>query len=184
MRRPFNESSREDDDRHVTLLMQGREDQTIGGTMKKLGLSAMLAAVLGVAAFSLADAQGERRGPGFGPGGPGSGRGFGMLRGVELTDAQRDQVRTIMQEWRDDASATHNLQRQLRTELLADTPDEAKIASLREQIVGAHNEMLTRHIDTQRKIAQVLTPEQRAKAREALSDDSGARRGRGRRGVR
>jgi Spy/CpxP family protein refolding chaperone len=151
--------------------------------MKKLGLTVLLTGALAVAAFSMADAQGQRRGPGgFGPG---MGRGFIALQNLDLTDAQRDQVRAILQEERSgEAPAHRKLHQQLRAELLADTPDDQKIALLRDQITRAQGEALTHQIDVQRKIAQVLTAEQRAKAREALAKARDNRDGRGRRGLR
>jgi Spy/CpxP family protein refolding chaperone len=60
------------------------------------------------------------------------------------------------------------LRRQLDAEILADSPDEQKIDSLREQLIQANGEELSHHIALQRKIAEVLTPEQRATARERL----------------
>jgi protein CpxP len=153
--------------------------------MKKLAFSTVVAAIVGVAAFSLADAQDQRSGR---PGGPGFGPGFGgrgpmsIARLVDLTDAQRAQIRTILQqsrEAREGAPAGVALHRQLEAELLADAPDDQKIDSLRQQLVQAHAEGLSRQIELQKQIAQVLTPEQRAKAREELAK---APEGRGRRG--
>jgi Spy/CpxP family protein refolding chaperone len=40
---------------------------------------------------------------------------------------------------------------------------------LRQQIVERQTAALAREIDVQRKVSQILTPEQRAKAREALN---------------
>jgi Spy/CpxP family protein refolding chaperone len=153
--------------------------------MKKLAFSTVLAALLGVAAFSLAGAQGQearpgRRGPGFGPG---FGRGPMMIsRVVDLTDAQRAQIREIMESAREDRqgpAAGMALHRQLETELLADVPDDQKIETLRQQIAEANAAQLARRIDLQKQIAAVLTPEQRAKAREALAKAPEGRRGRG-----
>lgn len=148
--------------------------------MKKTLLTAALAAVIGVSAYGLADAQQGRRGPG-GPGGPGFGPGHGRgMMGVhmqDLTDQQRQQIRSIMQERRDDRQGQQpgELHRQLRAELLADSPDEAKIQALRQQMLEHHGAMLSQDIEVQKKVAQILTPEQRAKAREALSNARGPR---------
>lgn len=139
--------------------------------MTRLAYSAAVAAMIGLGAFTLADAQGPGRrgfgGPGFG------GRGLmPFARMADLTDAQREQIRAILEEGREERQgppAHAGLHRQLQTELLADAPDEQKIETLRQQIAQASAEALTREIAVQRKIAQVLTPEQRAKAREHLA---------------
>ena len=106
--------------------------------------------------------------PGFGGGGP-----FPILRGLELSDAQREQIRSITQERRTAANAPHRqvgeLHKQLHLALLADTPDGQKIEELKTGIASATAEELTARIDMQTRIGQVLTPEQRVKAREALA---------------
>jgi Spy/CpxP family protein refolding chaperone len=105
------------------------------------------------------------------------------LPGLELTDTQRDQVRAIVQQERPANAGEHQkLHRQLRAELLADSPDEQKIDTLRQQLAQARADALSHEISVQRKIAQVLTPEQRAKAREALAAEPDGRRGRRGRG--
>jgi Spy/CpxP family protein refolding chaperone len=149
--------------------------------MKRMLWSVIAAVVLAVAAFSFADAQGraQRSGrpdfaPGFGRGGPG-----GFARFADLTDDQKKQVQAILEEdraSRQGPPASMNIRRELETEILADSPDEQKIDTLRQQLVQAHGEELTRQIALQRKIAQVLTPEQRATARERLQQPR-ARRG-------
>ena len=56
-----------------------------------------LIALLFAGGLAFAQAQGQRRGPGRGPG---IGGPAGMdLRGVELTDVQRDQIREIVQRY-------------------------------------------------------------------------------------
>jgi Spy/CpxP family protein refolding chaperone len=67
------------------------------------------------------------------------------------------------------------LRRQLDAEILSDSPDEQQIDTLRQQLVQAHGEELSRQIALQRKIAQVLTPEQRATARERIEQPRGRR---------
>jgi Spy/CpxP family protein refolding chaperone len=130
-------------------------------------------------------AQGQRRGPGFGgPGGPG---GRGLMPGImqQLTEEQRGQVRAILQEQRGERQgppADAKLRHELQAELLADVPNDQKIDELKQQILAAQAEGLDQHIAVQKRIAQVLTPEQRAKARERLAD--GPRQGRGGRGAR
>jgi Spy/CpxP family protein refolding chaperone len=127
-------------------------------------------------------AVGQGRGGPGGPGGPGGRRG-GPLGGVmeDLTDQQREQVKAILESERqgqEGPPAEMKLRQALDQELLADAPNAQKIEELKAQIVTATADALTRQIAVQQKISQVLTPEQRAKARERI-----AQRGeRGRRG--
>ena len=145
--------------------------------MKRGIFSGVLAALIAITGFAFADAQGRaQRGPGMMRGGPG-----GFARMADLTEEQRTQVQAIFQEHRasrEEGRAAMDLHRQLRAELLADVPDEQKIDTLRRQLVDTQAEALTAEIALQRKLAQVLTPEQRAKARERLAEARGVR-GRG-----
>ena len=116
-----------------------------------------------------------RGGPGgpMGPGGFGGRGGFAMLRALDLTDAQREQIRTITRQQRDATDSPQQklstLQKQLHLAILADSPDTQKIDELKTAIAAAAGEELTSRIDIESRIAQVLTPEQRTKAREALA---------------
>jgi Spy/CpxP family protein refolding chaperone len=142
--------------------------------MKSALFNGLVAVLIAAAGFSMANAQGRGQrgpGPGGGPGFGGRGRG-GFERLADLTDEQRKQVQAILQEdraSREGPPAAVALHRQLETEILADAPDDQKIDALRQQLVQAQGEELGRRIGIQRKIAQVLTPEQRAKARERLA---------------
>ena len=113
-------------------------------------------------------------GPG-GPGGPGRGGPMGILRGIQLTDAQRDQIRAIHEEARTGeapGAKMMELQKQLHLALLADTVDPARLEPLKTSIAAAEAEALARRIDIETRVVQVLTPEQRAQARENV--DKGA----------
>ena len=143
--------------------------------MKRVLFNAIVAVVIGVAGFSFANAQPDgQRGPGFGPGGRGRGGPGGpgrLARMADLTDEQRAQVRSILEEergTRQGPAPAATLHRQLEAEILADAPDDQKIDALRQQLVQAQGEALAKQIAVQRRIAQVLTPEQRAKAREGI----------------
>ena len=96
-----------------------------------------------------------------------------MLRALDLTDAQREQIRTITRQRRDDTNSPErklgDLNRQLHLQLLADTPDQQKIEELKTAIAAASAESLTARIDLETRIGQVLTAEQRAQARDALA---------------
>jgi Spy/CpxP family protein refolding chaperone len=152
--------------------------------MKNMFKTGVVAAIAAVFVASVAIAGGQvhepQRRPGMrGPGGP-AGRGMMPIM-RELTEDQRKQVRAIVDEGRDGQQgppAHLKLRRELEAELLADVPNDQKIEELKAQILAAEAEGLSRHIDVQKRIAQVLTPEQRAKARERLAQHP-ERRGRG-----
>lgn len=147
--------------------------------MKRAIWSGVAVLILAVAAAIPTIAQAPQgRGPGRGMGGA----PMPMLRGLDLTDAQREQVRSIAAEQR---SGTENpgrkvaeLEQQLRLAVFADSPDLQKIDELKTAIAAANAEALTARIDLESRIAQVLTAEQRAKARETMTA-AGARRGPG-----
>jgi protein CpxP len=158
--------------------------------MKRFTLTVVLTAVLGLAAYTLADAQSDRhgfRGPdaglaGFqergrlgGPGRPGGGAMF-ALRGLELTEEQRTKIRAIHDAERQShlgPSAEAGLHRQLQEALYAEAPDAAKIAALQEQLVQAQSARLARRIEIEQQVALVLTAEQRAQVRDRLARQSG-----------
>jgi protein CpxP len=149
--------------------------------MKRTIWLAVLAVVLAVAVAIPVIAQPPQggRGPGRGPGFDG---GLPILRGLDLTDAQREQIRALAQAQRGNDSPRRNLmdlERQLQTAILADTPDQQKIEELKNSIAAAAAADLTARIDLQSRIAQVLTPEQRAQAREALAKAPAGRGARG-----
>jgi Spy/CpxP family protein refolding chaperone len=156
--------------------------------MKRLTGSVIITAVLGLAAYTMAGAQGPGRGPGFGPGlegrrGPGA---ASVLRGVQLTDEQREQIRAIREQEREQPAAppvAAQLHRQLQAEIFAEAPDANKLAELQHQIAQAHAARLAKEIEVEQKIAQVLTPEQRAQVRERLAQQPERVGPRGRRGA-
>ena len=143
--------------------------------MNSMIKSAVVGAVAAafVASVAVAQSQGpgqqSRGGRGQGIGGPG-GQGRAAMQG--LTEEQRQQVRAIMEDGRDAQQgppADAKLRRALEAELLADAPNDQKIEDLKQQILLAQAEGLSRHISVQKRVAQVLTAEQRAKARERLA---------------
>jgi protein CpxP len=147
--------------------------------MKRTIWSAVAALVLAAAVAIPAIAQPPQggRGPGRGPGFDGA---LPILRGLNLTDAQREQVRALTDARRTADNPRRNLmdlERQLQAALLADSPDQQKIDDLKNSIAAASAADLTARIDLQSRIAQVLTPEQRAQAREALGKAPGRRGG-------
>src|SRR5690349_6014280 len=140
--------------------------------MKRTIKSAALAMILATAVAIPAIAQPPQggRGPGRGPGFDG---GLPILRGLNLTDAQREQIRTLAEAQRGSDNPRRNLmdlERQLQAAILADTPDQQKIEELKTSIAAASATDLAARIELETRIAQVLTPEQRAQARDALAN--------------
>jgi periplasmic protein CpxP/Spy len=108
-------------------------------------------------------------------GGPGFGMGF-MARELDLTDAQKAQVKTIMQA--NHASMTTVMQQmaQNRQALLAATAngayDPAKITALANQQAQLQAAMTIQHEAIQHQIyTQVLTSEQQAKAEQLRTQE-------------
>lgn len=130
-----------------------------------------LVAAAGLIAVALTTVSAQGQGPGnrgMGPGGFGPGP-LPMLGRLDLTDAQRDQVKSILSEkpGQSNRQALDTLQRDLTTAIMADQPDLAKIEQLKSSISEAQSAALNDRVDLQLRIAQqVLTPEQRQKARE------------------
>ena len=103
--------------------------------------------------------RGERHGRG-----PGAGGGFGLrlLRELNLSNDQKQQVRTIVQQSFAGSKATREELRQLvdkRRQGTLTTEEEARARTL-------HQQMRASMKDTETKIASLLTAEQKAKAEE------------------
>lgn len=107
---------------------------------------------------------------------------MGMFRGLDLTQAQRDQLRALAEARRqqDDPvmQRVRELNRALQNELFADAPDEGKIEQLKIDLNLAQQQALDARIAGQLKVAQILTPEQRQQVREAREQGLGGPRGR------
>jgi periplasmic protein CpxP/Spy len=156
--------------------------------MKRTLWSTVAALAIAAAVAIPAVAQPQRSGQrGGGPGFGGRGGPFPVLRGLTLNDAQREQIRSITQQQRTDDNSPQrkvaDLNKQLHLAILADAPDLQKIDELKTSIAAATAEALTAQVDVQTRIAQVLTPEQRAQAREALTKAGPRRPPNGRRGI-
>ncbi len=147
--------------------------------MKRMMWSAVLATALAATVAIPVIAQPPQgmppqgtRGPGRGPGPEGP---LPLLRGLNLTDAQREQIRVISEAQRTADNPRRNLmdlERQLQVAIFSDAPDQQKIDDLKNSIAAAGAAELTARIDLESRIAQVLTPEQRAQARDALAQSS------------
>jgi periplasmic protein CpxP/Spy len=145
--------------------------------MKRTIWSAVLAMVVAGAVAIPVIAQPPQGGRGQGRG-PAFADALPLLRGLNLTDAQREQIRSITEAQRTGDNPRRNvmdLERQLQAAVFAETPDQSKIDQLKNSIAAARAEELTSRIELQSRIAQVLTPEQRAQARETFGKAPGRR---------
>jgi periplasmic protein CpxP/Spy len=150
-----------------------------------VALTTALSAGAGQPPADRAPGLGKGQGRG-GPGGP-----LPILRQLNLSETQREQIKALTDQRRDLGEAQSpvrklaDLQRALGAAIFADTPDSAQIDQLRAGIAEAEAAMLAARVDLQLKIAQILTPEQRQQARE-LAERRPTRAGRagGPRGAR
>jgi Spy/CpxP family protein refolding chaperone len=103
-----------------------------------------------------------RGGPGGpGPGGPGI---FALVNQLDLTDAQREQIRAAAEEGREannPGTAIRAAEQKLHAAVLADTPDLQAIDSLKATLNAAHAAEVDHGVEVMRRIAQILTPAQR-----------------------
>ena len=149
-------------------------------------------------------AQAGRRGAGMpgqgmmGPGGPGmrggpGGRGgmFGLpMRELDLTDAQREQVRAIMESHREAQKAIgdrmQTARKALHAAVAADVLDEGAIRAAAAEIGTIEADAAVLQAKIRGEVFALLTPEQAKKAKELRSElENRMKDGRGRgRGVR
>ena len=90
------------------------------------------------------------------------------LRGLNLTDDQRAQIKAVLDESRPDRGdapvrKVAELHRSLRAAIFADNPDQAQIDQLRAALAEAQASAIARRVEVASKISQILTPEQRQK---------------------
>jgi periplasmic protein CpxP/Spy len=146
--------------------------------MRKQILTAVIAVALAVAGTfatsNLMYAQGMHDGGGpfggFGFGGFHDRPGLALLRGLDLTDQQRQQVKTIRQNHKSDFQQVHE---RLRTALEAQhaaamaTPvDEATIRAKAADVGAAEGDLAVLMSRVRTEVFQILTPEQQQKAQE------------------
>jgi Spy/CpxP family protein refolding chaperone len=155
-----------------------------------LSLAAMAgAASLAVAAGGDHGRGGDRGGPGMMHEAPMAGRGLDrMLDAVKATDAQRTQIKKIMDAAHQDMRAQHEAGRANRDKMLslfaAPTVDAAAVEALRQQTVAQHDQGSKRMTQALLEASKVLTPAQRAQAAEAMKQRAERRGGDHERGGR
>jgi Spy/CpxP family protein refolding chaperone len=127
--------------------------------MKRLMM--LLAAALLAAAPAMAQpaqrpgGHGRMGGPMMGPGGP-----MAILRGLNLTDDQRQQIKAILDENRpSEPPQTMQLERKLHAAVI--NGDAGAIEALKTQLLQAHEQELDRQIAVLQKIVPILTADQK-----------------------
>ncbi len=143
----------------------------------KLMVVASVMALLLCGASMVAYAQGPGPGSkGHGWGGPGGGPGMGMmLHELNLTDAQKAQVKTIMQANHATMKTVMQQMEQNRAAMLAATAngayDAAQIQTLANQQAQLQSAMIVNREAVQHQIyTQVLTTDQQAKAEQMRTE--------------
>lgn len=85
-----------------------------------------------------------------------------MFKGLNLTDAQKQQIRDIMKSQRENMKRPSLDERRAMHELIAsDTFDKVKAEAQIDKMEAQHKDMALSRIETQNKIYNILTPEQK-----------------------
>ena len=141
----------------------------------KLACASLLAGTLLVSALASADGPGHRRShDGQMMHGP---MGAMPLRGLDLSDAQRDKVFLIMHEQapklHEQMERMHRAQAGLREMALSGKLDDARAGALSQEIGGSAAALALLHARADVQVAAVLTPEQRKQLTEQSAHPRG-----------
>jgi Spy/CpxP family protein refolding chaperone len=104
-----------------------------------------------------------------------------MVQHLDLTDAQREQLRGLMQEGRqggDPGAGVRDAEQKLHAAILADAPDLQAIEALKTALNTAHAAELDHRIAMMEKVAQILTPAQKQELLRLPPGPQGRGRGR------
>ena len=167
----------------MRINLSGTRTRVLAG-----GVGLALAAVAVAAVHTVDAAEAQRRGGrGAWMGGPRGGGPAGAflppLRRLDLSDEQRDQVRTVIGESRE-AARTHAGEARAAREALAavvaaGTVDEERIRTLAADLGRLAGDAAVRRAQVHAAVWQILTPEQQARAEEIEAEREerrGARR--------
>jgi len=150
---------------------------------RRMVFAATLALSMGAVSL-LAQGPGRPGGPGRGPGGgmgPGGPPGIlARVHQLDLTDAQREQIRALGEEGRqggDPGSGVRAAEQKLHAAVLAETPDLNAIETAKTALGAAQAAELDHRVAMTQKVAQILTPAQR---QQLLNMQPPGGRGRGR----
>jgi protein CpxP len=152
--------------------------------MKKITIAIIAIAVLALGAIFVA-AQKSGGGEGHGKRGFGHGRGHGgggmMLRGLDLTDDQKNQVKQIMEASKSKVQPLRESMKANRDKLHQATADgkfdEAQVQALATEQANISAQLLVERTRTKSQIFQILTPEQRTKAAQMKESFKGGKKG-------
>lgn len=96
-----------------------------------------------------------------------------MLRDLDLSEAQREQIRQIMEQHRpqirEQAKALRDTRKAMRELARADALDEGQLQVLSAKMAESMSAMQAERVRTQHAVFALLTPEQRAEAREKMT---------------
>ena len=85
-----------------------------------------------------------------------------MFKDLNLTDAQKQQIRDIMKSQRDQMKRPPLEERRAMHDIIAsDTFDKAKAEAQIDKMAEQHKARMLAHMETQNKIYNILTPEQK-----------------------
>jgi protein CpxP len=158
-----------------------------GETMKKIIVALIAIATLALGAIFVSaqksDHKGGHEGRGFGKRG-GHHRGGGMmLRGADLTDAQKAQVKEIMEASKAKVKPLRESMKANREKLRLATEngkfDEAQVLAIANESASVSAQLLVERQRTKSQIFNILTPEQREKAAQTKSEMKERFKGRG-----
>jgi len=140
-------------------------------------LIVMMAMIAAVMVPALAQGPGQQgRGGHMGPPPGGPNGVFAMLRELNLTDSQREQIKTIVDQNRPtEPPQAMQLEQKLHAAILNN--DAASVESIKAQLNEEHSRELDSRIAMLQKIAPILTDEQK---KQLLDHPAGPGRGRGR----
>jgi periplasmic protein CpxP/Spy len=137
---------------------------------KTVMIGAALALAVGLASAVYAQNDGPGRRGGFGHGFGGPGRGGFPFAALNLTDAQREQVKTVMQQHREEMRAAgkqlHEAFAAQRNAVETMPVNEGLIRSTSQALATAQADMAVLQARVHSEVWSLLTPEQQAKAKE------------------
>jgi periplasmic protein CpxP/Spy len=149
-------------------------------TLTRIGLGiGAIAVTVGLVAGGYVSAQNTNRPRGpfaegrGGPGGPMGALGPMIAAHLNLTDAQKDQVKGIMDSHRDESRALGDramkARQALQAAVMADAVDEGLIRTRAAELATIESDLAVARARIHAEIFRILTPDQQAQAREAVS---------------
>lgn len=139
--------------------------------IRTVAIAGALALSAAVAAPMVLAQDGPRRGHGFGRGGPGGMSALGLpLRQLDLSEAQREQVRGIMNTheaaFKEIGDRLRTAHQGVREAVGADTVDEAAIRARSAEVAAVEADAAVLRAKVRQDVLSILTAEQQASAKE------------------